>query len=182
MLCSVKVKDQSHWFYSVLSALVLIGWYHIPGQGSSLHERVATPLPSQSFPPLEGGGLEQVLLRLWIPPPQVTGHFSQAFQSVQFPSTTFLKKTKERKKAIFTAVHLIIIYWVRVLFFCVCFSNSWGREISRNNRYENFPLIIFRILHSSLKSLIPSHVGHARFIILLLLLAYSFLGKYCEAL
>lgn len=58
------------------------------GQGSSLHERVATPLPSQSFPPLAGGGLEQVLLRLCIPPPHVTGHFSQAFQSVQFPSTS----------------------------------------------------------------------------------------------
>ena len=43
---------------------------------------VAGPSPLQSFPPLDGGGLVQVLVRVCFPPPHVTVHTEDALQSV----------------------------------------------------------------------------------------------------
>ena len=41
----------------------------------------AGPSSLQFFPPLDGGGLVQVLVNVFVPPPQVTVHF-EADQSV----------------------------------------------------------------------------------------------------
>ena len=48
-----------------------------------LHSSIieAGPSPMQFFPPLDGGGLVQVLVNVFVPPPQVTVHF-EADQSV----------------------------------------------------------------------------------------------------
>ena len=48
-----------------------------------LHSSViqAGPSPLQFFPPLDGHGLVQVLVNVFVPPPQVTVHF-EADQSV----------------------------------------------------------------------------------------------------
>lgn len=42
-----------------------------------LHSSVIEAGPSslQFFPPLDGGGLVQVLVNVFVPPPQVTVHF-----------------------------------------------------------------------------------------------------------
>lgn len=59
----------------------------VPGQGSSLQERVSSLSPGHEFPPNCGGGLVQVLDLSCTPPPQVTGQSLQSFHSDQFPST-----------------------------------------------------------------------------------------------
>lgn len=53
------------------------------------------PSSLQSFPPLDGGGLVQVLVNVCDPPPQVALH-SEADQSVKPPSVT-RKKKREKK-------------------------------------------------------------------------------------
>ena len=58
-----------------------------------LHGTVFSGGPSklQSFPPLDGGGLVQVLVSVFTPPPHVTLHFDSD-QSVYPPSTALMKK------------------------------------------------------------------------------------------
>lgn len=44
------------------------------GHSSSLQDLDSVEDPIQSVPPYSGGGLSQVLLLDWLPPPQLTGH------------------------------------------------------------------------------------------------------------
>ena len=69
----------------------------LAGQGFSLHQCVIKPSPWQSSPPWVGGGLVQVLPRVWTPRPQVTGQVLQGFQLAQPPSTLFCQVAKKRK-------------------------------------------------------------------------------------
>lgn len=57
------------------------------GHPFSLHDWNRSLSPSQSAPPNEGAGLVHVRCDFCIPPPHVTGHCSQAFHAVHFPST-----------------------------------------------------------------------------------------------
>lgn len=60
---------------------------HLPGQYFVPHCRVSLLTPVQFSPPKDGGGLEQVLLRDWLPPPHVTEQVSQGDQTDQLPFT-----------------------------------------------------------------------------------------------
>ena len=63
----------------------------------SLHGTVFSAGPSslQSFPPLDGGGLVQVLVSVFTPPPHVTLHFDSD-QSVYPPSTAVQWEKKDQ--------------------------------------------------------------------------------------
>ena len=79
-------KRQQH----KIKKIVRLQWcVWIPGQGFSLHGLVSSLSPGHELPPNAGGGLVHVLDRFCTPPPQVTGHSLQSFQSDQLPSTEF---------------------------------------------------------------------------------------------
>lgn len=87
----VSYIAQNHRNYIHLSSInwkqhILFGNL-VPGQGSSLQERVSSLSPGHEFPPNCGGGLVQVLDLSCTPPPHVTGQSLQSSQSDQFPST-----------------------------------------------------------------------------------------------
>lgn len=71
---------------------------HLLGQGSSLHCLDSSLSPGHDFPPKAGGGLVQVLVLSCTPPPHVTGHSLQSFQSDQLPSTKLRVKSRRTNK------------------------------------------------------------------------------------
>ena len=58
-----------------------------------LQGRVSSGFPEQSFPPCLGGGLVQVLERVWNPPPHDLEHSPQSLHSDHFPSTEYKDNT-----------------------------------------------------------------------------------------
>lgn len=60
---------------------------YLLGQFWVLHAWDAVLLPEQVLPPLAGAGSVQVLVRLWVPDPQVTEQEVQEPQSAQLPFT-----------------------------------------------------------------------------------------------
>ena len=56
------------------------------GQGSVLHSCSSLASPSQSAPPWAGCGLVQVLVLVWLPPPQSAEHSDQLPYSLHPPS------------------------------------------------------------------------------------------------
>ena len=61
----------------------------IPGQHPSLHDCNSILGPTQSFPPVAGGGLLHLRVRTRVPTPHVTLHFP-ILQGPQLPSTVSL--------------------------------------------------------------------------------------------
>ena len=59
-----------------------------PGHFCSLHLLSSSLSPLQSLPPGPGGGLLQLRVLFWVPPPHVLLQLLQRVQSLQFPSTT----------------------------------------------------------------------------------------------
>ena len=56
------------------------------GQAALLHAFVSEGLPTQSAPLPNLEGLVQVLVLLWLPPPQVLVQVDQALKTAQLPS------------------------------------------------------------------------------------------------
>ena len=67
--------------------------YNLLGQYCVLQVRVLSLSPLQSFPPLEGGGLLQILVILCVPPPHVFVHSVHRLQLPQFPFTVSSKSS-----------------------------------------------------------------------------------------
>lgn len=61
-----------------------------PGHGPSLQVTVSVLVPEQNFPPCKGAGFEQVLWRVFMPPPHVFEQELKGAHALQLPST---KKT-----------------------------------------------------------------------------------------
>ena len=59
----------------------------IPGQCLVLQFLSSLDSPRHARPPFMGGGFVQLLLRICVPPPQLTGHVDHGDQSVKPPST-----------------------------------------------------------------------------------------------
>lgn len=60
---------------------------YLQGQGAAPHCWLSVAGPEHGNPPLDGGGLVQVRVLVWVPPPHVTVQEPQALQSDQPPST-----------------------------------------------------------------------------------------------
>lgn len=58
-----------------------------PGHGPSLQVTVSVLVPEQNFPPCKGAGFEQVLWRVFMPPPHVFEHELKGAHALQLPST-----------------------------------------------------------------------------------------------
>lgn len=69
-----------------------ISQIHLPGHRWILHAFDWSDGPRQLFPPADGGGLLQVLLRYCIPPPQDLLHSPKEVQDDHWPSTKRYKK------------------------------------------------------------------------------------------
>lgn len=87
------VNSHRNWFLQEASGLGYntysrkCNWSYLLGHGSALQERTWSFSPLHSLPPCCGGGLVQDRVRPWVPPPHVTLHCAQAFQSLHLPST-----------------------------------------------------------------------------------------------
>lgn len=60
--------------------IFFIKFKDIPGQAQESHIRVSSAFPTQDLPPNIGAGDVQLLVRRWVPPPQVTLHDDQGSQ------------------------------------------------------------------------------------------------------
>ena len=74
--CSASVV-KANW------AAVVTGW--VVGQASIKHSSVSKSGPGHGNPPLEGGGIQQVLWRVWTPGPQGSEQLPYSPHSLQLP-------------------------------------------------------------------------------------------------
>lgn len=87
--------------------------YNLLGQYCVLQVRVLSLSPLQSSPPLEGGGLLQILVILCVPPPHVSVHSVHRLQLPQFPFTVSSKSSYSSDNN-----SLVWFYWVISLASC----------------------------------------------------------------
>lgn len=94
--------------------------YNLLGQYCVLQVRVLSLSPLQSFPPLEGGGLLQLLVILCVPPPHVFVHSFHRLQLPQFPFTVSSKSSDSSDNN-----SVVWFYCVISLASCKPDVNSW---------------------------------------------------------